>query len=126
LTPRVIICEYNPTMPAHIDVYSELNQNSGCSVAALNRIARSKGYELVALTELNAFFVLQEDFGKFSMFETSLEHIRIDKYLSYLISSYSGEYKCISLSGLPFGANSPLKQNLNGNFIQPIRDIWIK
>lgn len=88
LRPRLIICEYNPTMPAHLDIYPEYGNVIGCSVAALARIAQAKGYKLVAITDTNCFFVQESDFIKFNEFETSLEAIQITKYLKYIINSY--------------------------------------
>lgn len=120
LKPRVIICEYNPTMPAHIDIYPENPNYIGCSVAALIRVAETKGYRLVALTEVNAFFVIDEEFDKFSSYETRLECIKIDSFLTYFITSYSGEFLPISLSYLPYGMSQSFKGKLNGSFVQPI------
>jgi hypothetical protein len=121
LRPRVIICEYNPTMPAHIDIYPDYDNHTGCSVAALVRVARSKGYQLAALTEVNAFFVVEEEFAKLSSFETRLEQIRIDRHLTYLILSFSGEYQLVSLqSEPPFEITAPLRNKLRGTFHQPI------
>jgi len=127
LRPRVIICEYNPTIPAHIDVYPEPDNYFGCSVAALMRVAKSKGYQLAALTDVNAFFVHEDEFDKLAEFETALEQIRIDDYLTYLITSYSGEYVCISSNKrLPYGCRKPYRKQLNGRFHRPIRKFNIE
>ncbi|MBM3344902.1 MAG: FkbM family methyltransferase [Betaproteobacteria bacterium] len=66
LGPRVIVCEYKPTIPAETDLLAEYGNYFGASVAALERVARSKSYRLVALTETNCFFVLDEDFPRFA------------------------------------------------------------
>jgi hypothetical protein len=91
--PRVIVCEYNPTIPATTDLFDEDYPNSfGCSAAALCRIANNKGYRLVALTDANCIFVREDLFGAFAEFETSLEKLRIDDYLNFMILSFSGDY----------------------------------
>ena len=95
LRPRVVICEYNPSIPAHLDVYSDIGNHIGCSVAALQRIAREKGYSLIAITDSNCFFVLNEEFHKFNLYDTKLESIRIDTYIFYIITDYSGNYQAI-------------------------------
>jgi len=112
LRPRVIICEYNPTIPAEIDLYAEYGSDFGSSVTALTRVARDKGYELVALTDTNCFFVVREELAKLSKFETRLENIRRNGQLIYLITSYKGDY-AISRP-LPFGFNFPYRGLLYG------------
>lgn len=93
LRPDVIICEYNPTIPAEIDLYAEYGNYFGASVAALTRIAKDKGYRLVALTDTNCFFVLDKLCKELLVkYETSLDRIKIDKHLTYLISNYAGDY----------------------------------
>jgi len=95
LRARLIIIEYNPSIPAHLDVYSNYHNSLGCSVAALKRLATQKGYSLVGLTDTNCFFVQSEDFPKFAELETDLEHIRIDRWVKYLISDYKAHYQII-------------------------------
>jgi hypothetical protein len=109
----VIICEYNPTIPAEIDLLAEENNYFGCSVSALNRIAEEKGYKLVAITETNCFFVLREYEALFSEYETRLEKIKNDRYVAYFITSYSGEY-LLSKTDLAYGASFPYKGKLIG------------
>ncbi|HSX26194.1 MAG TPA: hypothetical protein VLE89_04215 [Chlamydiales bacterium] len=95
LRPRVIVCEYNVSMPAHLDIYPEPGNYLGCSVAALQRVASEKGYSLVAITVTNCIFVRNDEFPKFSDFDTDREHIRIDDYICYVISDYAGSYHVI-------------------------------
>ena len=119
LRPSVIICEYNPTIPAHYDVYQEYGNGSfGSSVSALLRVARVKGYILVGITDTNCFFVLDKYEDLFSGYEIRLDKIRIDKYLSHLITSYGGDY-VISADTLPYGCNFPYKGSLLGD-VRPI------
>ncbi len=97
LHPRVIIVEHNATLPATLDLYqpydpASTSQGFGCSVAALNRIAESKGYKLVCITDTNSFFVQKELFHLFDGFETSLREIQLEHHLKYLVSTYRGTY----------------------------------
>lgn len=96
LHPRVIICEYNPSIPAHFDIYTDYQGSLGCSVAALQRIAGEKGYTLVAITDTNCFFVINEEYHKFENFVTDRENIRIDRYIAYIMSDYKCCYKVIA------------------------------
>lgn len=122
MKPRVIICEYNPTFPAHLDIYFDYDNKEGkfgfgCSVGALIRLAKQKGYTLVGLTEVNAFFVLDEELPHFNGIEISLEKIRMDKYLNYMITDFNGNYAIISEknSFLPFGCKNPLQNPIMGD-----------
>lgn len=57
--PSICIVEFNPTIPANV-IYAQENDSSihrGCSLAALCRLSRDKGYSLVAATELNGIFM---------------------------------------------------------------------
>lgn len=131
LRPRVIVCEYNPTIPAVMDLQAEYGNYFGASVAALERIARSKSYRLVALTETNCFFVLEEDFHRFAGYETRLDWIRIDAQLVHVITAYNGDY--VLSRTPPYGVNYPYGGTLTGNhvraafkpgFMKPVAGLW--
>jgi len=112
LRPRLVIVEYNPTIPAHIDLYADPGNFFGCSVGALVRLGSERGYKLVALTDTNAFFVTEEEFLKLREFETDLDRIRIDRYLVYLVTSFAGDYV---VCGTPlFRTSYPYRGKLNG------------
>ena len=113
IRPRVVICEHNPTIPAELDLVAEENNYFGCSVSALNRIANEKGYKLIAVTETNSFFVLDEYEKFFEQYETRLEKIKNDRYITYFITSYSGEY-VLSKTELAYGASFPYRGALIG------------
>ena len=64
--PELVIIEYNPTHGPNESVAVPFNPNFkwdctnyyGASLAALNKIGRKKGYRLVCVNWVNAFFVL--------------------------------------------------------------------
>lgn len=115
IRPRVVICEYNPTIPAHIELLAEYNNYFGCSVASLNNLAIKKGYALVAITQTNCIFVLKELEELFQEFETRLKYIKNDNYVRYLITSYSGDY-VLSKGELAYGVSFPYTGKLIGDF----------
>jgi hypothetical protein len=67
--PRVVVIEFNPTIPPHVEFVQpkDMNVNQGNSIASLVKLGKQKGYELVAMTTLNAFFVKKDDFAKFNI-----------------------------------------------------------
>ncbi len=92
--PRVMIIEFNPTIPYYRDVYQQYSDHSwdiGCSVAALQRLGKQKGYGLVAATDVNAIFVDKIYIHKFNGYETSIEKLFNPKYLKNIILSFSGD-----------------------------------
>lgn len=94
LHPRVMIVEFNPSIPYYRDVYQQYTNHSweiGCSVASLIRIGKQKGYDLVALTDVNAFFVDHMYIDKFATYETAVEKIFKTDYLKNIVLSYSGD-----------------------------------
>lgn len=113
IKPRVIVCEYNPTIPATADIYANYGSNFGASVAALNRLAESKGYMLVALTETNCFFVLNAYSELFSEYEKRIDFIKSDKQLVYLLTNYSGDY--VVYGQPPYGIGTPCRDQLLGD-----------
>src|SRR5579872_1690072 len=67
--PKAVVIEFNPTIPNEVDFVQEpvTHLNHGASLAALVRLAREKGYELVSTTLNNAFFVEQKYFSRFNI-----------------------------------------------------------
>ena len=108
LKPRVIICEYNPTIPPLMDLVAEPGNYFGCSAASLVKLAEEKGYKLVAVTLCNCLFVREEEFFRFADYETALPQIALTEHLTYFISGYAGDYV---LSREPsYGCTQPSRQ----------------
>ncbi len=119
LHPRLISCEYNVSIPAHLDVYPQYNNYIGCSVAALERIAAEKGYTLIALTDTNCFFLVNEELHKFADFDIDREHLKITKYTFHVISDYSGKHLIIAESGFTnaWGWAGASSESCNGDIV---------
>ena len=128
LRPRLIACEYNPTIPYHLELVPEPENFFGCSILSLVRLAESKAYRLVALTETNAFFVRDDDYVRFSEYDTSLPSLALTKHITYLITGYSGDY--IASREPTYGCTGPSTQRfLTGSYYrlpQPSRlsTVW--
>lgn len=114
LRPRVIICEYNPTVPPHMDLVAEPGNYFGASALAMVRLAEKKGYALVACTETNLIFVQQEYFDLFREYDTNLESIFVPRHLVNLITGFGGDY--LLSREPPYGFTTPTKQAIRGEF----------
>jgi len=96
--PRVIIIEYNPTIPLSLDIKQEKGNFFGSSALAILKVAKTKGYKLTHMTDTNIFLVTSEEFSKLGFNEPLLEDIFPDTYITYAFSSYDGQ---IVLSNTP-------------------------
>lgn len=92
-SPRCVVVEFNPTIPHEVDFVQprDMTVFQGSSAAALVRLGKEKGYELVAANRMNAFFVLRELYPKFGIAENSLDALRTDHSLeTKLFQLYDG------------------------------------
>lgn len=90
IRPKILILEYNPTIPPHLSVISNKGEYFGSSAKAIVELGREKRYSLVAITETNCIFVTDEDFPKLGIPSIVLEEIFPKKHLTYIMSSYDG------------------------------------
>ena len=91
--PKLVVIEYNPTIPNEVDFVQERNMaiSHGSSLSALQRLGREKGYELVAVTCTNGLFVAREFFPAFGIQDNSAATLRQDSSkISYLFNGYDG------------------------------------
>jgi hypothetical protein len=90
--PRLVVIEFNPTVPNDVVFIQDRDMaiNEGCSLAALIELGKSKKYELVALTNGNAFFVVEEEFEKFKIKDNSIHAMRLDRP-NFIFNCYNGK-----------------------------------
>jgi hypothetical protein len=90
-SPRVIIIEYNPTIPAHLSIIQNKGEYFGSSAKSIFELAKQKGYQLVHITDTNLILVHNAYFSLLKIDTQELSDIFSDKYINYLFSSYDGE-----------------------------------
>ena len=89
--PRILIIEYNPTIPPHIELIQEEGEFFGCSAKAMVRLAFYKGYILTYITKSNLIFVRKDLFERVGIAEEKLDAKSFpNDTLTYVISSYDG------------------------------------
>jgi hypothetical protein len=91
--PRVVVIEYNPTVPTPVDFVqpADMAVNQGASLKAMARLGRDKGYELVSVTEHNCLFVIAELFPKFGIADNSIQALRPNEALvTYIFNGFDG------------------------------------
>ena len=107
--PKIVCIEFNPTIPNEVNYIqaADANVSKGSSLKAFNELAKSKSYELVALSAWNAFFVLKEYFHLFKITDNTPEALRTDKrFITWLFFGIDGAVhldgnKTMAWHGLP-------------------------
>lgn len=76
--PKVVIIEFNPTMPNNIEFVQEADPSKkhGSSILSLTRLATRKGYELICINAENAFYVDREYYPLFRIQDNSIEALK--------------------------------------------------
>jgi hypothetical protein len=91
--PKVVVCEYNQTIPNEIDFVQARDPRvaQGASLAALDRLARAKGYRLIHATVTNGIFVREEDFPRFGIPDGPPGALRSDvSQVTWMFQTYDG------------------------------------
>ncbi len=75
--PRLVCIEFNFTIPNDVLYVQDDDPNvfQGSSLRAMVELGRSKGYELICVTHINAFFVVKEEFPIFNIPDNSLDQM---------------------------------------------------
>jgi hypothetical protein len=73
--PRVVVIEFNPSIPSDILFVQAKNEliNEGASAAALVHLGNEKGYSLVAVTNCNCIFLNNEEAPLLNIQNNSLD-----------------------------------------------------
>lgn len=73
--PKLVVIEFNPTIPGDVEFVQEKNMkvNQGNSLLSLVNLGKTKGYELIAATHCNAFFIDKNLFHHFNISDNSVQ-----------------------------------------------------
>jgi hypothetical protein len=122
LRPRVVCCEYNPTIPGDLVLVGRRGDGMGCSARALVARAEEMGYALVSMTAVNCLFVIGDEFAALQEFETRFEALFPVANLVSVITTYDGRY-CLSRKP-PYGMTSPHRGGLDQGIGFEVRETW--
>jgi hypothetical protein len=103
--PKVICIEYNPTIPTEVEFVQKPDQGiaQGASLLSLIQLGKEKGYELVAITALNAIFVHNKYFPQMNIGNNSPFQLRTDfSSVTYLFTGYDGTTMISGKGNLPW------------------------
>jgi hypothetical protein len=103
--PRVVILEFNPTIPTQVEFVQprDMHASQGSSLLSLTKLGQTKGYELVAVTHCNAIFVTRELFPRLDLADNSPWALRVDeKAVTYLFCGFDGRVMLRGACRLPW------------------------
>jgi len=108
--PRLVIIEYNPTIPSPVEFVqpADMSVKQGTSILSLTRLAQEKNYELVCATKNNCLFVRSKYFDRFGIDDNSVCAIRADESLvTYIFNGMDGRvfvrgYGKLGWHGIPY------------------------
>ncbi|TMW57010.1 hypothetical protein Poli38472_002935 [Pythium oligandrum] len=94
-TPKVVIIEFNPTIPNNVVYIQERSTNiyHGSSLAALIALGKKKGYELVSTTTFNAVFVQERFYPLFKIEDNSIDKMHDVPMPTEFFQLYDGTIK---------------------------------
>lgn len=91
--PKIVVIEYNPTIPSSVEFIQkrDMQLTQGSSILSMTKLAKSKGYELVAVTQANVIFVDSKYFNLFGINDNSVQIMRTDDSLiTHIFCGYDG------------------------------------
>ena len=113
--PRVVVIEFNPTIPPHLEIISPPRPNRlGSSALALVNLSHTKNYQLATCTDVNCFFIRSDLFTGLEIPECKLKDIFIPSHITYVFTTYSG---------LPIFSNTPVYYPIKKGFIGTIKGL---
>jgi hypothetical protein len=100
--PMVVCIEFNPVIPNDVLFVQDPDFaiNQGSSLLAIVDLARDKGYELVATTRINAFFVLKEFFDVFQIDDNSVEAMFLPQMDGRIFHGYDSTIYTVGMPNL--------------------------
>lgn len=103
--PKLVCIEYNPTIPTGVRFVQRRDHavSQGSSLSSLNDLATKKGYELVATSAVNAFFVEAGYFELFEIEDNRPEALRrTHDRITYLFTGYDGSIHLAGYRKVPW------------------------
>jgi hypothetical protein len=108
--PEVVVIEFNPTIPNDVFFVQEksFSVNHGCSLLALVQLGKSKGYELAACTELNAFFVRSDKFGRLGIANNHIFNLYAPVQDGRIFQGYDGSIHVVGMDRMIWKGGRPV------------------
>jgi hypothetical protein len=112
--PKVVCIEFNPTIPPEVSFIQEADPSvhHGCSLSALIELGVEKGYELVSVIGVNAFFVDQVYFPLFGLTKNGIYDLWTQRdCITYFFTGYDGRVFLRGCQKLPWQEGRPIDES---------------
>lgn len=122
--PKAVCIEFNQTIPNEVKFIQPADQKiaQGSSLSALVELGKIKGYELVCVEGVNAFFVKSQYFPLFEIDDNSVATLRVDlSAVTYLFIGYDGTIFLRGQKTMPWHCKLPLKESSMQRLPKPLR-----
>lgn len=121
-SPRVVVCEFNASIPPHLAIVGAADGNYlGASARALHELGMRKGYSLVACTHMNCIFV-RRDLAAGFLESDNLDALFDPSGITYLMSAYDGS---VFLSRPPLFASNLFSRRAERDLGADAARFWI-
>jgi hypothetical protein len=91
--PKLVVIEFNATIPTGVEFVQPRDPavQWGSSFDAIVKLGKRKGYALIAATDWNAMFVVEELFPRFCIEDNSPRAVRPEgKFVTHVFHGYDG------------------------------------
>jgi hypothetical protein len=102
--PKIVIIEYNCTMPTGLNLVQPKKAFFGSSISAFVELASKKDYFLIATTTTNLIFVDNKYLHLFNLYEKDINKLRMNTdSVTYMFESYDGKIYTTGKNSLLWG-----------------------
>jgi hypothetical protein len=112
-SPRVVVIEYNQTIPSHVEFIQprDMNVQQGNAPLSLVKLGKSKGYDLICVTEYNLIFVRAELLPSFDIADNRLSRLRPSQFSQpHIFQLFDGTFVVGGME-LMFWHGIPIRQD---------------
>jgi hypothetical protein len=109
-SPEIVVIEFNPTVPNDVKFIQDksFDVHHGCSLLALVLLAKEKGYELVATTMTNAFFVRADKYPRLGIANNFIAFIHQPAMDGRIFQGYDSSIHIVGMEKLMWRGGMPL------------------
>lgn len=90
--PKLVLIEFNASIPGDVEFVqpADLSLQQGSSILSFVKLAKEKGYELICINQVNAFFVHKKYFERFGIQDNSIKALKHFKEPLQVFQLYDG------------------------------------
>lgn len=104
---RILVVEYNPTIPWDVEAEGVPGTPTGCSLGSLVRAAEEQGYRLAGVTKTNGIFVSVDDATVLDDLKTDPAALVDRSSYTYVVTDYRGRSTIVGPTPFRFHPGSP-------------------